>query len=320
MIKYFMVLVMAIGLAGCNPYEALNNFMHERELQKQLKLAESGDVEAQKTVASMYLRYDYDVDGVSVDNVKNAFEWYKKAAIQGDAEAQRELANLYTPSILKKITIADQITELGIKDSEKAFYWYEQAALNGDIEAQKEMADYYSSGTYVEQDLRKSFIWSLKAAGQGDPYSALIVGRGYYNGYGITKDIDRALSWMRFAAKNGEDDAAVDLIEILYNGYKRNGYDIPVDYSNVFAQIKYYFNFVYLSDPELDEKYSKGEFDWYPISTKNEAYLKYVLGMLYEKGQGTRQSYEDAKEAYGRACDLGEQRACDRYSVINTRN
>ena len=43
----------------------------------------------------------------------------------------------------------------------------------------------------------------------------------------------------------------------------------------------------------------------------------YILGVLYDNGQGLRQDKSRAKEYYGKACDLGEQMGCEAYMMLN---
>lgn len=305
MMKYIIVLIMAINLSGCNLYESFEDFMDERHFQKQLKLAESGDVEAQRIVASLYIGDWYNSENdISIDDVKNSFEWYKKAAMQGDIEAQKELGGFYGYDISKS-TIFAQIEELGISDRKKSFYWYEKAALQGDMEAQIEVARKYESGSGVEKDMSKALKWYKKAAKQGDSHSALMVGYAYYGDDGIERDVHEILHWMETAARLGEGSATSTVVEILYNGYAGE-----VDYPEAFSKATYYLDNVFKEDNE----------NYFYLLDDDEAYLNYMMGLMYEKGHGVRQSYDQAKEYFGKACDLGEQRACDRYSSLNTRS
>ena len=41
------------------------------------------------------------------------------------------------------------------------------------------------------------------------------------------------------------------------------------------------------------------------------------LGVLYAKGQGVRQSYTKAKELFGKACDMGYEKGCKNYAILN---
>lgn len=41
------------------------------------------------------------------------------------------------------------------------------------------------------------------------------------------------------------------------------------------------------------------------------------LGLMYHNGKGIRQDYRQAKEFFGKACDLGDQGGCDAYRGLN---
>ena len=43
-------------------------------------------------------------------------------------------------------------------------------------------------------------------------------------------------------------------------------------------------------------------------------------GVMYESGQGLRQNHGTAKEYFGKACDLGDQKGCDFYKKLNERD
>lgn len=42
-------------------------------------------------------------------------------------------------------------------------------------------------------------------------------------------------------------------------------------------------------------------------------------GVSYNKGLGTRQNTDIAKEYFGKACDLGAQDGCKAYAILNKR-
>ena len=46
----------------------------------------------------------------------------------------------------------------------------------------------------------------------------------------------------------------------------------------------------------------------------------YNLGILYYNGLGVRQNKSLAKEYFGKVCDLGEQKGCDAYKMLNVKD
>lgn len=85
--------------------------------------------------------------------------WLKKAAEQGHADAQYELAGCFCFG--KGIE----------KDSKKEAYWYEKAAEQGHAGAQNYLAAHYFSGKGKPQDYEKALYWCNKSAEQGNESS-----------------------------------------------------------------------------------------------------------------------------------------------------
>lgn len=85
-----------------------------------------------------------------------AAEWYRKAAEQGDAEAQFNLGNAYD-------------TGEGVpKDLGKAIEWYRKAAEQGNAKAQNNMGAAYHDGEGVPKDLVRAHMWFNLAAASGE--------------------------------------------------------------------------------------------------------------------------------------------------------
>ena len=53
------------------------------------------------------------------------------------------------------------------------------------------------------------------------------------------------------------------------------------------------------------------------LASKGNATAQYVLGMMYENGEGVKQDYKKAKEWFGKACDNRDQESCDYYKKLN---
>jgi TPR repeat protein len=94
-------------------------------------------------------------DGVSTD-YHNAFEWFSKAAEQGDIQAQFSLGFMYH----KGQGVAQNYT--------KAVEWYSKAAEQGDAFAQFTLGFMYLSGLGVAQDNVLAYKWFNLAALQND--------------------------------------------------------------------------------------------------------------------------------------------------------
>lgn len=97
----------------------------------------------------MGFKYEYG-DGVQ-QNYAEAAKWYRKAAEQGDAEAQLNLGNAY-------------FTGQGVKqDAAEAAKWYRKAADQGDPIAQNNLGICYEESSNYPQ----AMYWYKKAADKG---------------------------------------------------------------------------------------------------------------------------------------------------------
>ncbi len=85
----------------------------------------------------------------------NALKCFKKAADQGDAEAQYGLGVCYENGY-------------GVsKDLQEAVKWYNKAAKHGLVEAQYNLGVCYGNGYGVRKDPSKAKYWYRKAADNG---------------------------------------------------------------------------------------------------------------------------------------------------------
>ncbi len=66
------------------------------------------------------------------------------------------------------------------------------------------------------------------------------------------------------------------------------------------------------------QKRAKPKF-WIPLAGGiiTALVLGFLLAFLYETGKGVKQNKSFAKEYYGRSCDLGYQKACEKYKELN---
>jgi len=90
-----------------------------------------------------------------MENTPTEIELLEKAAEQGDAMAQLDIAFCYNNG-------------KGVEQCySKAAYWYEKAAEQGLPQSQFNLALCYRKGEGVEQSLSKAAYWYEKAAEQG---------------------------------------------------------------------------------------------------------------------------------------------------------
>ncbi len=127
-------------------------------------------------------------------------------ATEGDAEAQRNLGNMYR-------------TGRGVpEDAAEAVRWYRLAADQGYAEAQRNLGNMYRSGEGVPEDAAEAVRWYRLAAEQGEARAQVDLGFMYATGVvglgeGVPQDYVEAHMWYDLAAaqSSGEDrDALVN--------------------------------------------------------------------------------------------------------------
>ena len=190
-----------------------------------LPLAKQGDAEAQYKLGYMY------ETGKGVErDVAAAAIWYRKAAEQGDAWAQRNVDSLVAenpqvfaqqprerrnetprPSPPATPPIASQIDQCDAAykrdDYANAFSLCGPIAEQGGAREQSYVGYMYETGKGVERDVAAAAIWFRKAAEQGIADAQFNLGVMYDNGRGVPQDYVQAHKWYNLAAVSGDADA-----------------------------------------------------------------------------------------------------------------
>ena len=149
------------------------------------RAAKLGCAQSQLSLAEMYR---WGVEGVVNEDIKEAFEWYKKAADESDFEASTDLvgvdrlvagtmktmgnplggARKKALTLLHKYYLDGNCPE-GRPQPTKAVYYLTRAAELGDTEAQLKLGQIYLTGSCEQiKDVEKARRWLGKAAASGD--------------------------------------------------------------------------------------------------------------------------------------------------------
>ena len=162
-------------------------------------------------------------------------KWYREAAEQGDAMAQKNLGTCYLNGNGAE------------EDPEEAVEWFRKAADQNLKEAQFLLGYCYYKGKGIEEDPEKAVYWCKKSADQGfervieyletilEGYSSDIkdlylkavdgdaeaqynLGKSYANGQGVSKSHVKAVKWYTKAAEQGLAKAQNSLGYCYNNG------------------------------------------------------------------------------------------------------
>ncbi len=133
-------------------------------------------------------RCSLEMETWSVQDYAEAMRWYRKAAEQGRASAQYNIASLYERG-------------LGVtQDFAEAVGWYRKAAEQGYPSAQNNLGILYDHGRGVTQDFAEAVRWYRSAAEQGEAFAQYNLGNEYALGQGVTQDYVQAHKWYNLAA------------------------------------------------------------------------------------------------------------------------
>jgi hypothetical protein len=167
-----------------------------------------------------------------IDLKKEIYEWSKKGAELGDAQAKTLLGLCYCNGIgIQEDTLqafklwkesADRgetqammymglCFEKGIGvdhlDYKMAFDWYEKSAKGGNLVGMVRVGDCYSDGIGVDPNDDKAFEWCKKSADQGNTEGMRYVANFYEVGIGREKNLDKARELYEKAAALGDEEA-----------------------------------------------------------------------------------------------------------------
>jgi TPR repeat protein len=156
-----------------------------------LKAAEQDNAAGQWNAACLYMGGG---EGLKKD-LRKAFVWCEKAALQGFAPAQATMGLLYA----------------GMKDQSKAAVWLEKAAQAGDVEAQYNLAVMNGKGQGIPINLDVAFHWLHAAAQQGLASAQYRLAQLYANGTGTAVDPLESHKWLLLAEKAGDPEARAHL-------------------------------------------------------------------------------------------------------------
>lgn len=125
-------------------------------------------------------------------NYRKAFEWFSKAAGNGDASACVSLGEMYQYGHAVK------------KDKTRAVRWYRKAAENGHSRGMEKLGDMYYYGKGVRRNYTEAAKWYRKAAEKTMiPEASSKLARLYYLGEGVKENHTEALKWFLKADELG---------------------------------------------------------------------------------------------------------------------
>ena len=290
--------------------------------------AEQGDAEAQNKVGEMY----DNGEGVPQD-FAGAVKWYRKAANQGHADAQYNLAMVCQGGRRIYDAQHNDISVMHYKgkgvpehDMEEAVKWLRKAAEQGHAWAQCELGEIYCTGSGgVRRDYVEGEKWLRQAAEKGHAEAQNRLSWFFISNDKSVQGYIKAEKWVRKAADQGHKAAEGTLGYILdslgdmyLDGKDLRGKRVPQDYVEAAKWYRKATERGYKRDRaqlQLDYIQDKVGDKVVEMSTNREAAeqgdaeAQWNLGLSYYNGDGVRQDYEEAAKWYRKAAAQGYAKA-----------
>ena len=251
------------------------------------------------------------MDGNGVpQNYTEAFNYFLKAAENGDADSQERVGYLY-------------YNGYGVtKNPAKSVEWWLKAAEQGDTLAQCRIGNRYCDGNGVEQDYVAAFNWWKKSAEQGYAVGQNNVGWCYHEGKGVEQNYAEAFKWYSMAAEQGDATGQNNIGDLYCDGI-----GVEQDYVAAFnwwkksaeqgnAEGQNNVGWCYQNGYGVEQNYAEA-FKWYSMAAEQgNAGSQRHLGEMYENGWGVAKSIAKAKKYYTLAAKGGNEKAQENLKQI----
>ncbi len=267
-------------------------------LKECLPPATAGDPNAQFRLGFMYAH------GLGVpQNFAEAIRWYRKAADQGSAVAEHNLAVRYAFAVPPNFA--------------EALRWYRKAADQGYAHSQSNLGVMYYQGQGVPQDYAEAVRWWRRAADQGVAPALDGLGDAYRMGRGVRQDDAEAVRWYRKAADQGLAEA----LSNLGDAYRRGQGVRQDDAEAIRLYRKAADQGLAEAQLNLGNLYSAGRgvaqdntaaVGWYrKAADQGLASAQILLGRMYRDGTGVPQNYVQARMWLDLAATKGDAAAAE---------
>ena len=290
-----------------------------QEIVDLFKKVDLGDAEAQLELAK---RYEKGIGGMNKDDAESA-KWYRKAAEQGNAEAQSRVGKMYYNGEGVKANLREAVN------------WYRKAAEQGMSEAQYLLGKCYCDGAGVRKDEAEALSWYLKAAEQrhtnaleaihnlantSNPEILMVLGTLYNKGTVVPVDQDKAVQCFLLAAEQGRTDGidalvaqakagnqmACQAIRQLADGGNRKAWNYIASLAEQDrADAQFYLGECYYNGVVVSKNVAEAV-KWYrKAAEQGYAEAQYDLGICYEEGYGVAKDMFEAFKWYRKAAEQG---------------
>ena len=228
-----------------------------------------------------------------------ALIWYRKAADQGNSQAQNNLGWLYKTGLGVEINYAE------------AARLFRKSADQGNADGQDNIGVMYRDGLCVTNDNVEAVKWFRKAAEQGDADGQVNLGVMYRDGLGITNDNVEAVRWFRKAVEQGNAQGQACLGSMFWNGsgVEKNSseavkwYRKAADQDNAYGEFN--LGWMYQNGDGISKDQAEAV-KWYrKAAEQGNSQAQNNLGWLYKTGLGVETNLAEAVRLFRESADQG---------------
>jgi TPR repeat protein len=281
--------------------------------------------------AQLALGFKYEQGlGVSKD-VAEALRWYREAASQGNAEAEVRISRLEGRSgqVVSRPSPFDEMKRaaeqgdseaqraLGFKyerglgvesDLSLALEWYEKAASQGNPTAKLRMNMLLAENREPVEQLTSLEI-SQRSAAEGDPEAQFLLALRYEQARGIPTDLGEALHWYEEAASQGHAAAQLRITSILADQGRMEEADFFAwakrEASGGESEAQYAVAQRYEAGNGVEKDLDQALIWYHSAADGGSAKAQRALGEMYDEGRGVEQDSDEALRWYEKAANQG---------------
>ncbi|KAG4086345.1 HCP-like protein [Neocallimastix lanati (nom. inval.)] len=253
-------------------------------------------------------------------NEEAAFNWYLKAAHNGNAVAQYRVGLYCSKGIKVAIPYSVDtfhIFNILLPDEQESAIWFHRSALQGYSKAQNRYGVCLEDGIGVPVNEREAFQWYMKAGKQGHGSAMNHLGWCYQKGIGVEADQKEAAYWYKNSAFRGFSKGQYNLAWCYEMG---NG--LPMDYKMAtfwyecgaergHAASQYNVGFSYEEGGIWGvERDGKKAVYWYRLAAEqDDLNAQNSLGRCYMDGTGVEKDYKEGLKWFMSAAEQGHANA-----------
>jgi TPR repeat protein len=255
-----------------------------------------------------------------LDEAKNLLRSSDASEVQQGLAVMTRLAEAGDPSAQAQLGATFLYGEAGVeKNPKNAFEWFLKSAEGGDELSQVMVGSLFASGIGTQKDEVEAVRWYRESAERGYSLGQLRLSSAYRKGIGgLEKNTEEALRWCRKAAEQGDAEAQIELgLNYALGLDPSKG---PSDARLLFEQAAEQGKpdaFGLLARTFMKEKNYTEAVSWLEKGKEaGSATCEYVLGRLYEAGQGVPQDSAKALELYQSAAAKGNEDAKNELAAM----